>query len=90
MSLDQIKQRVDALTKRHAAASKKKSELKGQLAAKKQELVELKKEIEAAGFDPKNLKEEKTRLEGELEEMIQTFEKELAEVEAVLDAYDKK
>lgn len=90
MALDQIKQRVEALTKRHAAASKKKSELKGQLEAKKQELVELKKEIEAAGFDPKNLKEEKTRLESELVEMIDAFEKELAEVEQALAAYEKK
>lgn len=89
-SIDQIKQRVDELTRRFNAASKKKAEFRGQLEAKKEELVALKHEIEAAGFDPKNLKKEKDRLETELVNLMDGFEKELVEVETALAAFDKK
>lgn len=81
-SLDQIKQRVDSLTRRYNAASKKKAEYKGQLEAKKDELVALKREIEAAGFDPKNLKRDRERLEAELATLLDATDKELSELEA--------
>lgn len=88
-SLDQIKQRVDDLTRRYNSAGKKRSEYRGQLEAKKDELVSLKKEIEAAGFDPKNLKKDRDRLETELISLMDTFEKELVEVETALAGFDK-
>jgi len=89
-SLDQYKQRLDDLTRRFNAAGKKRSEYRGQLEAKKDELVALKREIEAAGFDPKNLRKERDKLEAELVANMDTFEKELAEVETALAAFDKK
>lgn len=89
-SLEQIKQRVDELTRRFNTASKRKAEYRGQLEAKKEELVALKREIEAAGFDPKNLKKERDRLETELVTLMDGFEKELAEVETALASFDKK
>ncbi len=89
-SIDQIKQKLDELTRRYGTASKKRAEFQGQLQAKKQELMTLKAEIEAAGFDPKNLKKERDALETELVTLLSTFEKELAEVEAALAAFDKR
>jgi chromosome segregation ATPase len=89
-SLDQLKQRMDDLTSRFSTVGKKRSEHRGQLEAKKEELVSLKREIEAAGFDPKNLRKERDKLEVELISLMDTFEKELAEVETALAGFDKK
>lgn len=90
MALEEIKQRVDELGKRYAAASKKRSELQGQLDAKKAELVALSNEIKAAGFDPKKLKEERDRAEKELLDMLEACEREMTEVESALNEFDKK
>lgn len=90
MALEELKQRVEELSKRYASATKKRSELQGQLEAKKAELVALSNEIKAAGYDPKKLKEEKEAAEKELITMIDVCEKDLSEVEAALKAFDKK
>ena len=88
-SIDQLKQRLDELTRRYNTAGKKRSEYRGQLEAKKEELVSLKREIEAAGFDPKNLKQDHDRLKGEVVSLMDVFEKELSEVETALANIDK-
>jgi uncharacterized coiled-coil DUF342 family protein len=90
MALDEIRQRIEDLGKRYAAASKKKSELDGQLEAKKAELLELSREIKDAGYEPRKLKDEKERVESELLAEIDSCDKELAEVEAALREFDKK
>ena len=86
--LDQTQERVEELIRRHKRASERKSKMKGQLEEKKKELVKLKREIEAAGLDPKNLKAEKARLEEELEKTMNLFEQELSQVESALDEYE--
>jgi chromosome segregation ATPase len=88
-TLEQIQARVEDLTRRHTAASTKQSKLQGVMEEKKQELLRLKQEIEAAGFDPKTLREERARLEKELEELITKFDTELAVVERAQDEYEK-
>lgn len=90
MALDDIKQRIEDLGKRHAAASAKKSELHGQLEAKRAELVALSQEIKDAGYEPRKLKDEKDRVERELIAELDAAEKELSEVEAALREFDKK
>jgi chromosome segregation ATPase len=87
--LEQIRERVEDLTRRHQKASERKSKLAGKLEEKKAELVKLKQEIEAAGLNPKELKTEKARLEAELEELMETFERELSQVESALNEYEK-
>lgn len=88
-SLEQIQARVEDLTRRHVAASTKQAKLQGALEGKKQELLRLKQEIEAAGFDPRTLREERARLEKELEELMATFETELTVVEKAQQEYEK-
>lgn len=88
-SIDQLKQRVDDITRRFNVAGKKRSEFRGQLEAKKEELVALKREIEAAGFDPKNLKKDRDKLEAELIALLDAFEKDLVEVETALATFEK-
>lgn len=88
-SIDQIKQRVDELTRRFNSAAEKRSKYRGQLEAKKEELVALKQEIEAAGLDPKNLKKARDQLETELLSLMDAFDKELVEVETALATFDK-
>jgi chromosome segregation ATPase len=89
-SLEQIKEKVDDLSRRYKAASSKKSTLNGLLQAKREELVALKKEIEDAGYDPKRLKEDRDKIQAEVLAMIEDFEKKLGEVEVSLAAFDKK
>jgi len=86
-SLDQIREKVEELSKRYKVAANKKSTLSGLLQAKKEELATLKKEIEDAGYDPKRLKEERDRLQQEMVAMIEDFDKRLGEVETALAAF---
>lgn len=88
-SLEQIQARVEDLTRRHNAAASKQSKLSGILEGKKQELLRLKQEIVAAGFDPKTLREEQARLKEELEQLILRFDAELKVVEQAQDEYEK-
>ena len=88
-SLDQIQARVDELSRRHRDAHSRKAKLQGILEEKRQELKRLKSEIESAGFDPKTLKEERQRLEAELNQLMTRFDAELTVVEEVLNEYEK-
>jgi septal ring factor EnvC (AmiA/AmiB activator) len=88
-SLDQIGARVEELSRRHRDAASRKAKLQGKLDEKRQELKRLKAEIEEAGFDPKTLKEDRQRLEAELEQLMARFEAELSVVEQALDEYEK-
>lgn len=89
MTTDEIKKKIEELTKRTDIAAKKKATFNGQLQAKKEELAALIKEIKANGIDPKNLVNERDRAQKELEEMLATYEKELSQVETALASYSK-
>jgi chromosome segregation ATPase len=90
MGFDQLKDKVEELSQRYTAASRKKATLKGQLQAKKEELAALSKEIKDAGYDPLKLKDAKDKTEQELRQLMESFERDLAEVEEALAAFDKK
>ena len=87
MTAQEIKAKVEDLSNRHARASARRAELRGQLQAKKDELGKLQTEIKAAGFDPKNLRAERDKAQATLEGLIQSFETELSGVEAALDSF---
>lgn len=89
MTTDEIKKKIDELSKRTDIAAKKKATVTGQLQAKKEELADLVKEMKAAGIDPKNLVNERDRAQKELEEMLTAYEKDLAQVETALASYSK-
>lgn len=88
-NLEQIQARVEALSRRHKVASTQQARLQGTLEGKRQELLTLKQEIEAAGYDPKTLREERARLEAELEDLMTKFENELSVVEKAQAEYEK-
>jgi len=89
-TLEELKEQVDELLRRHAGAGKKKAELRGQLEARKAELAELGQEITAAGYDPRNLKQERDKAHGELEGLVVSFDKELSDVEAAIAVFEEK
>ena len=89
-SLEQIRDKVEELAKRYKSASAKKSSLSGLLQAKKDELASLKREIEAAGLDPKKLKEKRDELRTEVVAAIETFDRNLTQVEEAFAAFDNK
>lgn len=88
--LDQIKARLDDLTKRFKVVTGKKGNLSGLLQGKREELATLKKEIEAAGLDPKDLKNKREELRTEVVTLMDTFEKQLEQVEQAFEAFEKK
>ena len=88
-TLEQIKERVDTLSQRFKKASEKKATLSGLLQAKKEELKALVDEIQAAGFDPKNLKTRRDELQKEVENLIEDLDTKVTAVEEALNSYDK-
>lgn len=88
--LDQIKARLADLEKRHMAASSRKAKLEGQLEAKKQELVALKEEIEAAGYNPRQLKQAMAQATKDLVAAMDAFEVDLTEVESAIASFEGK
>lgn len=90
MGIDEIRERVEGLLKRHKVASEKRSTYKGLLEAKKEELSNLKREIEAAGLDPSKLKERKEALQADLLRMIEDFDKQLTSVEQAFASFERK
>lgn len=88
-NLEQIQARVESLSRRHKTCSTQQARLQGGLEGKRQELLQLKQEIEAAGYDPKTLREDRARLEAELEDLMTKFENELTAVEKAQAEYEK-
>ncbi len=90
MTPEELRKKIDDLAKRTEVVNTKKSNLSGKLQAKKEELAQLIVEIRAAGYDPKTLREERDKVQGQLTEMIATYETDLVAVEAALASYDTK
>jgi len=90
MTPEELRKKIDDLSKRTEAANTKKSTLSGRLQAKKEELAQLIVEIKAAGYDPKTLREERDKVQTQLTEMIQTYEADLVAVENAHASYDTK
>jgi len=86
----QLKQRVENALTRHASVTRKRDKLRGQLEARMQELSDIGKEIEDAGFDPRRLKEQRDQAHAELETLLTSFEQDLQEVEGALEEFDKE
>lgn len=89
-SLDELKRKVDDLISRHKKVSEAKAKRQGELEAKKAELVALGEEIQAAGFDPRKLKEQRDEAHEQLESLIEAFQRELAEVEEALASFEQE
>jgi len=84
LTVDDIDAKIKDLQVRHAKLLKRKSELAGQLQAKKAELAELVQEIKDAGFNPSTLVEDRDRLQLELEGLLQKFELDISASEEAL------
>jgi chromosome segregation ATPase len=87
--LDQIRARLADLEKRYATCNTRKSKLQGQLEAKKQELLALKEEIEAAGFNPRQLKQAMETAKKDLVTKMEEFERNLVQVEQAIADFEK-
>lgn len=90
LSPEELQKRITDLLSRNQRVLKRKTELGGELKSKKDELAALVKEIQAAGYNPKTLVEDRNKAQAELETLMDEFEKGLLEAEKTLAAYDKK
>jgi phage-related tail protein len=88
--LEDLKKKADDLMRRYSTASKKRSELKGQVDAVKSDLSALADEIKDAGYDPRTLKADRDKAHDELEDLIDAFDKELTEVEVAIATFEEK
>lgn len=86
-TLEERKAAFDKLQKRHAKVKTAKDQLMGELESKKRELVQLGEEIRAANLDPKKLKAHKEQLEGEIDDLTKSIEKDLTEVENAIKQF---
>jgi chromosome segregation ATPase len=89
-TITQLKQRVENALARHAKVNRKRDELRGQLEARKKELVEIGEEIQAAGFDPRQLKQQRDQAHEDLQELLVSFEQDMQEVESALEEFEKE
>jgi chromosome segregation ATPase len=87
---DKLQEKVSSIIARHSRVLRRKSELSGELKSKKDELAALVREIDAAGYNPKTLVEERNKTQKELEEMLEVYDKQLTEVEGTFAEYDRK
>jgi uncharacterized protein YoxC len=85
---EELDEKIKDLGARHRKVLTRKSELAGQLQAKKKELAELVLEIKEAGFNPKTLVEDRERLEEELTNLLVEFETQLSASEEALRQFD--
>jgi len=90
MTPEELRKKIEDLSKRTEAANTKKNTLSGKLQAKKEELAQLIVEIREAGYDPKTLREERDKVQTQLAEMITAYEADLVAVETALATYDAK
>lgn len=90
LSIEEIRTKVEGLLKRHKIASDKRNTYMGLLAAKREELANLKKEIEAAGLDPKRLKEKKAETQAELLRLMSTLDERLTSVEEAFASFEER
>ncbi len=90
MTPEDIRKKIDELSRRSETVSKRKAQLEGQLQQVKENLADLIQEIRAAGYDPKTLSAERDKAEAQLLQEIADYEAKLAAVETALADYDKK
>lgn len=90
LSPDKLQEKVASLASRHAKILRRKSELAGELKSKKDELASLVREIQAAGYNPRTLVEDRDKAQAELENLIVQYDSQLTDVERTLAEYDKK
>jgi len=90
MTPDEIKKKIEDLSRRTEVVSKKKSQYEGQLQKVKEDLADLVTEVKAAGYDPKTLSAERDKAEASLLQEIAEYETKLLAVETSLAGYDKK
>lgn len=86
---EQLQERMQNLSSRHAKVLRRKSELGGELKSKKAELAALVQEIQDAGYNPKTLVEDRNKAQAELETLLDTFETNLVGAETILGEFDK-
>jgi len=90
MTPEEIRKKIEDLTRRSENVGKRKAQLEGQLQQVKENLAELIQEIKAAGYDPKTLSAERDKAEAQLLAEMADYETKLKAVETALAEYDKK
>lgn len=90
MTPEELRKKIEDLSKRTDVVNTKKSTLSGKLQAKKEELAQLIVEIKAAGYDPKTLRQERDKVQAELTDLVTSYESDLVAVETALAGYDAK
>jgi len=90
MEFDALQRKVQDLITRGNKVKQQKAEIQGTLKAKKQELSNLILEIEAAGYNPRTIREDYEKTKKELEDLVVKYDQEILQAEGSLAEYQKK
>jgi len=90
MEIEALQKKLQDLTSRAKKVKQQRSEILGSLNAKKEELTNLVKEIQGAGYNPKTVKAEYEQAMKTLEEMMEDYEKQLVKAETSIDEFYRK
>lgn len=85
--MDEIQKRIEDIQRRHAAVMQQKASAAGQLQAKKDELAALVQEIRDAGYDPKQITQQRDQKRDDLLNEALRLEAELTAVEKALEGF---
>lgn len=90
MDIEALQRKLQELSTRAKKVKQQRAEILGSLNAKKEELTNLVKEIQAAGYNPKTIKEEYEQQKKRLEEMMADYELQLQKAEASIEEFHRK
>lgn len=90
MEIETLQKKLSELTARAKKVKQQRSEILGSLSAKKEELTNLVKDIQAAGYNPKTVKAEYEQVKKELEDKMEEYEKQLVKAETSIDEFYRK
>jgi len=86
----QLQDKVQSVSARHAKLLRRKAELSGELKSQKENLTSLVQEIQAAGFNPRTIVADRDKAQAELEALLVIFENNLSVAETALKEFDNK
>jgi len=90
MDIEALQKKLNELSTRAKKVKQSRAEILGSLNTKKDELTVLVREIQAAGYNPKTIKEEYEQQRKQLEEMMEDYEKQLAKAEQSIEEFYRK
>jgi len=90
IDIDVLQKKLQELSARAKKVKQQRAEILGSLNAKKEELTNLVKDIQSAGYNPKTIKDEYEQQKKQLEDMMEVYEAQLVKAENSIEEFYRK